>query len=64
MTLGPLLRFYLALVYKAVDKESICISDYEMEMLRAASINVCRGKFFPLGRDEFGPLTEDLCSGQ
>lgn len=60
MTLRPLLRFYFARVCEAVDNESVCISDHETVMLRAASINVCKGKFFPLGW-EFGPLTEDLC---
>lgn len=46
MTLGPLLCFHLAPVSRAVDKESISISDYKTVMLRAANINFYKGTLF------------------
>lgn len=53
----------LTRVGEAVGQESICSSDYEAVVLRAASTNVCRREEFPLGCAGFGPLTKRMILG-
>lgn len=54
------LHAHLTHVCKAVDQESVCISDCETVVLTAANTNVCRRKVFPMCCGEFGPLTERM----